>query len=225
MAVLEWSAYWPEFLSIALLHLMAVMSPGPDFAVVTRYAISYGRNLGLWISAGIGLGILVHIAYSLLGVALLIHRYEWIYLSVLLIGALYLGYLGIQAIQAKQRTDRELTGNMANVEVSKGLSARKALLIGFFTNALNVKATLFFLALFSTVIAPTTPTVVKLGYGLYMTLATALWFSLLTVAMTWGPFYRKLWRVSHWVDRLMGLALILLSLHLLTEFIGAFSSP
>lgn len=221
---MDFSVYWAEFLSIAILHLMAVASPGPDFAVVTRYSIGFGRRTGLWVSLGIGVGILVHIAYSLLGVALVIHRYNWVYVSVLAIGALYLGWLGWQAIRAKPRAEAELPVSLAtgtNADTSdQELAASRAFGIGFLTNGLNVKATLFFLMLFSTIISPATPTLVKLGYGIYMAVATALWFSLLTLAMTWGPFYQQLWRYSHWVDRAMGLALLLISLHLVSEVIG-----
>lgn len=221
---MDLSVYWAEFFSIAVLHFMAVASPGPDFAVVTRYSIRFGRQTGLWVSLGIGVGILVHIAYSLLGVALFIHRFDWVYVSVLAIGAVYLGWLGWQAIQARPRSDADLPtslkNNDAQTPVSKEVSNTRAFGIGFLTNGLNVKATLFFLMLFSTIIAPATPTLVKLGYGVYMAIATAVWFSLLTLAMTWGPFYRQLWRYSHWVDRAMGLALLLISVHLISEVIA-----
>jgi len=80
---------------------------------------------------------------------------------------------------------------------------------------LYVKATLFFLALFSTVISPATPMLVKAGYGVYMALATAVWFSCLTLMITWPPFYKQLWRYSHWLDRVMGIALLALAIHLI----------
>ncbi|PWW15110.1 MULTISPECIES: LysE family translocator [Pseudidiomarina] len=208
--------YWDEFLLIAVLHFLAVASPGPDFAVVTRYSISFGGRIGRWVAVGIGTGILLHIAYSVLGVALLIHRYQWLYATLLWVGAIYLGWLGWLALQAKPRgampSTEEFTSRASQV------SASKAFRVGFLTNGLNVKATLFFLALFSTVIDPATPTLVKIGYGGYMAIATGLWFMALATAITWGPFYRKLWRYSHWLDRLMGLALVLLSLKLIWDW-------
>lgn len=212
------TSYLQEFLTIALLHFLAVASPGPDFAVVTRYSLRHGRRVGLWVSLGIGTGILVHVTYSLLGVALIIHRYEWVYLSLLVVGALYLGFLGSQAIRSTPRNLSDLPGEGAVVRTARtDYSNSRAFGVGFLTNGLNVKATLFFLALFSTVIAPSTPNAVKAGYGLYMAVATAGWFCLLSYAMTWGPFYQRLWRYSHWLDRLMGAALLFLSFHLLLE--------
>jgi threonine/homoserine/homoserine lactone efflux protein len=207
--------YLNEFLAIAVLHLLAVASPGPDFAVTTRYSLAYGGAIGRWVSVGIGTGILLHVVYSLLGIALVIHRYQWVYASFLVVGAVYLAWLGWQALQSQPRGSMVVDPARADK-----LSNWQAFRVGFLTNGLNVKATLFFLTLFSTVIDPATPNSIKLGYGLYMAIATALWFSLLATLITWKPFYSKLWAISHWLDRLMGMALLLLSGWLLYEWFG-----
>lgn len=207
--------YLQEFLAIAILHFLAVASPGPDFAVTIRYSLSYGGRIGRWVSLGIGSGILIHVAYSLLGIAIIIHRYQWVYASFLLIGAGYLGWLGWQALHSQPRS------SMPTAQAdTPAISHWQAFRIGFLTNGLNVKATLFFLTLFSTVIQPSTPHLVKLGYGVYMAVATALWFSCLASLITWPPFYQALWRISHWLDRLMGLALLLLSGWLIYDWLG-----
>ena len=59
--------YWVEFLTIAVAHLFAVASPGPDFAVVTRQCVTGGTKAGVWTSLGVGTGILLHVSYCLLG--------------------------------------------------------------------------------------------------------------------------------------------------------------
>ena len=64
--------YWVEFLTIASVHLLAVASPGPDFAIVLKHSISFGRRAAIVTSIGVGFAILIHVAYSLLGIGILI---------------------------------------------------------------------------------------------------------------------------------------------------------
>ena len=48
-----------EFLTVVFLHLFAVMSPGPDYVLISRQSIRYGRKIALWSAGGIGVGISV----------------------------------------------------------------------------------------------------------------------------------------------------------------------
>lgn len=210
-------AFWPEFLLIATAHLLAVSSPGPDFAIILRYAVRYGRQTAIWTSLGIGAGILLHITYSLVGIGLLIKTTPWLFQALTVVAAGYLIYLGQGAIRAKAPTsvasDDELQASVP--------ARRSAFLAGFITNGLNVKATLFFLSLFAVVISASTPLSYKVIYGLYMAIATAVWFCLLSILLTRPQVRRLLLAKGYWFDRLMGIVLLLLAGHLLlSTFFG-----
>lgn len=188
------------------------MSPGPDFAVVSRYAVRYGIRLGCYIALGIGIGILVHIGYSLLGVALVIHRTPWLYQTLLIAASGYFFWLGWQAIRAPAMAQQ------LDTQDAVPLAPARAFVVGFMTNALNPKATLFFLALFTSVIAPHTPTIIKASYGVYMALATMAWFSLLSVLLGNTYIRNVLLAKGYWFDRVMGIFLWLLAAHLLWQW-------
>ena len=66
--------YWTEFFTVALIHLLAVASPGPDFAIVVRESVAFGRRAGIFTALGVGAGIFVHVAYSLLGIGLIVSQ-------------------------------------------------------------------------------------------------------------------------------------------------------
>ena len=86
-------AYLDEFLIIALVHLLAVASPGPDFAIILKQSIRYGLSTALATSLGIGVGILVHVAYSLVGIGVIIASNDIaIYAIEIYCGGLFLLY-------------------------------------------------------------------------------------------------------------------------------------
>ena len=200
---------WAEFATVALVHLLAVASPGPDFAVMLRQALTQSRRNALLSAAGVGLGILVHVTYSLLGIGLLIQQSLTLFTLLKVVGALYLTWIAIQCLRSKAgRVHVETHG----VNVQTGLAAFR---LGFLTNALNPKATLFFVSLFSVVISPATPVEIQVGYGLYMALMTGLWFSGVALFFTLPQVRRVFGRFGHWLDRLMGGVLLLLAGRLL----------
>ena len=64
---------------IAIIHVFAVMSPGPDFALIIRQSLSYGRKISIITSIGIGTGILFHILYCVIGLGMIISKYSYIF--------------------------------------------------------------------------------------------------------------------------------------------------
>lgn len=209
------SRYIAEFTAMALAHALAVMSPGPDFAVVSRYSVRHGARIATWVSAGIGTGILIHVTYSILGLALIINQTPWLYQLLLLVASAYFFWLGWNAIRSapipKSVGERE-------VEVLAQVSPNRAFLIGFLTNGLNIKATMFFLALFTSIISVQTPVAVKAGYGLYLALATFAWFAALSFMIGKTRIRSILLSHGYWFDRTMGVVLWLLAFHLLWQW-------
>ena len=195
--------YWTEFLTVALVHLLAVASPGPDFAIVLRESVSNGRHAGIWTALGVGSGILLHVGYCLLGIGLIVSQSIVLFNLLKWLAAAYLIYIGIRALQARP-------ADPASAELAPlaTRSPRAAFVRGFVTNGLNPKATLFFLSLFTLVISPQTPLLVQVGYGLYLALATALWFCAVALLFSQARVRRGFVRLGHWFDRLMGAVLV-----------------
>ena len=201
--------YWNEFFTIALIHLLAVASPGPDFAVVVRESVVRGRRAGLFTALGVGSGILIHVTYSLLGIGLIVSQSILLFNILKWLAAAYLLYIGIKALRARPM-------DAASMENDKAVarSALAAFSTGFITNGLNPKATLFFLSLFAVVIDPHTPLPIQLGYGAYLAGATALWFCLVALLFSQPRVRAGFARMGHWFDRLTGAVLVGLGIKL-----------
>ena len=201
--------YLVEFGAVALAHALAVASPGPDFALVLRQSLVHGRATAVASAVGIGTGILVHVSYSLLGVSALVWHQPSAFAFLKIVGAIYLAFLGVQALRSRPAQPAGAGGG----EVLP--PSRSAWLQGFLTNLLNPKATLFFLALFSVGVSPLTPLAVKLSYGVWLSLATMAWFSLVAVLFTRERVRAAYRRWALWVDRAMGIVFLGFALSLL----------
>ena len=140
----------------------------------------------------------------MLGLGLLIRSSPFWFNTVRYVGAGYLAWLGLQAWRARPRENAGVNGAMA----IKTLTASRAYAQGFLTNALNPKATLFFVSLFVLLVSPATPWWVRAAYGGWMALVTAAWFSLVALLFTRLEMQRRFQRHGHWIDRCLGVVLI-----------------
>lgn len=197
------------FLTIAILHLLAVICPGPDFAMLVKTAITQPRKIAIYNALGIALGILVHIAYCILGLALLISQ-SIIWFNIFkYLSATYFIYLGIQGLLEKKSIHKKTA-----ITSEKLISITTAIKRGFFCNALNPKATLFFLGLFTLVIKPNTPIWISIIYGVEMFLVTFLWFSLLATFITRPQVKTKISSFQHYITKCISGLLIVFGIKL-----------
>lgn len=195
-----------EFLLLAGAHLLAVASPGPDFAVVTKNTVSYGKKIGKMTALGVGTAILLHVTYALLGFSLIVKSNETVFNIVKWIGAIFLVYLGVSSLASKPK---KLATNFS--KKSNQMSYKKAFATGFFTNVLNVKAMLFFLFLFTSVVQFSTPISIKLFYGVWLSVITFVWFFLVASFFGRERIRNYFQSFGIWFDRIMGIILLVLA--------------
>jgi RhtB (resistance to homoserine/threonine) family protein len=202
-------AYGAQFAKVAVAHILAVASPGPDFAMVVRQSLSHGRRAAIWTAIGVGSAILVHVTYALLGIGILLRTYPVAFTAVKFAGAGYLAWIGAKALMVRPRTEMAATPEGARAEIAAAEpSTRAAFTAGFLTNLFNPKATLFFVAIFASLIDPATPKVVQAGYGAWMALTTMAWFAMVGVFFTREKVRRAFLRGGHWIDWAMGAVFI-----------------
>jgi len=196
---------WAIFATVALAHLLAVASPGPDFAMVVRQSLAFGRGAGLWTAAGIGSGILFHVAYGLFGLNWLTHRYPQSLTLLGVAGALFLLWMGSQAVRA-----RPLPDHGEQLPAAQPGDAARFFGIGVLTNVLNPKAILFFVALFTAVVTGPVSVPLKILLGAWIPLTTFGWFAFVAVMLGNVAARQRLRHVAHWIDRAMGVVLLAL---------------
>lgn len=197
---------WSLFLFVASAHALGVASPGPDFAMVVRQTIAYGRRIGVATAFGIGSGILFHVAWGLFGLGWVLERFPQFLVALRFAGAGFLLWMGWKALQAQPMTQGPDSG--APLEAS----ARRAYGIGVMTNLTNPKVMVFFVALFSVVIAQHAPVGMRLFLGAWIAASTAAWFSFVAFTVGHAAIRGRLVKHAHRIDRAMGAILILLAI-------------
>jgi RhtB (resistance to homoserine/threonine) family protein len=189
--------------AVGLIHLVALVSPGPDFVVACRNSLLYSRTIGIYTAVGFGLGICVHISYAVFGLSWLIANNELIFTVIQYLGAFYLMLIGIQSLRSFQSQIGQETAT-----ASSRISPFRAVRIGFITNVLNPKATLFFLSLFSTMLNPTVGELTLVVIAVLLVVTTILWFSLVALLISHPRFTTTLKRYEKTVHRFFGVLLI-----------------
>ncbi len=201
------SQYWAQTLTVVIIAFLMAISPGSDFAMITRNSILYDRRAGIFSSLGIGLAIWIHVAYCVAGIAIIISRSIFIFSIVKYAGALYLIYLGWNTFRSKGEV---AIGNDGTERFS--ISDFVAFKTGFLSNMLNPKATVFFLSLFTQVIKPDTPLFMQILYGAIISLAHIIWFSIVAVLLTQPAVLKKFNLYRKALERVIGMVLILFAL-------------
>lgn len=228
--------FWHGFLLITSVHLLAAASPGPDFVLVSQQTLAKGRRTGLICSLGITLGLAVHILYSVLGLVTVIAHSQPLLTAIKWLGGGYLMYLGWQGIGAKPKksvdlvNSAELINSATNVSQSAPTfqtlpsntnsatnsdSTFAILRRGFFCNVFNPKAPVYFVAIFTLVLSPGIPLWQLSIYGVWMMILQMAWFSTVVMLLSIPTIHRRFQRVEHWIDRVLGAAMIVLGLNLI----------
>jgi threonine/homoserine/homoserine lactone efflux protein len=156
---------------------LAVISPGADFAMISRLSAVQGRRSGIMAAAGIATGCWLHVVYAIFGLALVERLFPQALVVMRIAGAAYLVYLGISMVLARP------AANADGAPVARGSDGR-AFVTGLLTNGLNPKTSMFVVSLYAQAIGPATPIGAQIGYGAFISLSHLLWFGAVAVFLS-----------------------------------------
>ena len=192
-----------EIIAIAIITLLAVISPGADFALVSRNSYLYGRKQGIYTAYGIACAVWIHISYSVLGLSFLKHYIPNLLHIIQYIGALYLMYIGYKTFTQQQISDHA-THTL--------LRPRQAFIQGFLSISLNPKTTLFVMSIFAQLLRGNHGLTHLIGYGMFISASHLLWFLLISLFCSTPVIRNKILRKQVSINRVIGTVLATLGL-------------
>lgn len=197
-----------ELYVVISISALAVISPGSDFAMVTKNTISYGRHAGYLTALGIALSTWVHTLYCLVGIALIISKTPLLFSSIKYLGIAYLLYIGISTFRSKFNPQQNTDGKVSSATLIAALKQ------GFLSNVTNPKTTLFYLSLFTMVVSKSTPLIVQIMYGLIICVLHLIWFGLISYLISHPKIKRKFDKNVNAVNKIIGVVLVLIAVRL-----------
>ncbi len=203
--------YFPSIAALFSIQLLGLMSPGPDFAIVVKNSLIYTRKTAILTAIGVSLGVLVHLSYIFLGLGIIIAQTTWLFLLFKYVGASYLIYIGIKGLLAK----KQKISYEKNKPQQQDILPLKALRAGFFTNATNPKAMLFFLSIISAFVTPKEPAFIIAIYGVLIFASTLAWFLIVAIFFSNKRLSLFFKNFQYLIERVTGGFLILLGVKIL----------
>ncbi|AEH31930.1 LysE family translocator [Vibrio anguillarum] len=197
--------------TLAGVHFMALLSPGPDVALVVQNATRYGRRTGVFIALGLSCGIVIHSLLSLTGISYLVHQQPALFAMVQLAGGGYLFYLGLGALKSIYTTWRSPQAVGVNNERYKLIeNQRQAFSRGFITNIFNPKALVFFISLMSSLV-PVGMSFSGKGIALLILWGLSfMWFSSLAWMLSTARLQKRLQSLTVYIDAVCGIIFTLI---------------
>jgi len=200
------------FLTVAVVHLVALMSPGPDFFFVSQTAASRSRKEAMMGVLGITLGIVVWAGVALMGLHLILQKMAWLHQIIMVGGGLYLLWMGWQLLRSACHQHKNPQQEEVTVELPK---KGRSFLKGFLTNLSNPKAVIYFGSVFSLFVGDDVGAGERWGLFLLIIGETFAWFALVAAIFAMPWMRQKYQRVAKWVDGMAGVLFAGFGIHLI----------
>jgi threonine efflux protein len=202
------------FLTVAMVHLIALMSPGPDFFFVSQTAASRSRKEAMMGVVGISLGIVVWAGVALMGLHLILQKMAWLHDVITIGGGIYLCWMGWQLLKSARA--KKLAGVDAEVEKPVQLPARgRTFMRGFLTNLSNPKAVIYFGSVFSLFVGDDVGSGERWGLFILIIAETFAWFSVVAMVFAMPVMRRGYQRLAKWIDGVAGVLFTGFGIHLI----------
>lgn len=187
-------------ITLAFIHFCALITPGPDFFLVSQTAISRSHKDAMLVVAGITAGVMFWACLALMGLNLIFEKMAWLKQGLLIAGGLYLCWLGYQMLRSVFSKNQQ-EGNVA-VELPK--APYLFFIKGLITNLSNPKAVIYFGSVFSLFLA--NPQLDQVHWLLFIivTVETILWFCFVTFIFSLPSFRAAYRNFSKWIDGISG---------------------
>lgn len=199
-------------LAIAMIWFVAAVSPGPNFFITVRTALTQSRALAIWTVFGIATGTTIWALAGYLGIQTMFTVAPWSYIALKVIGGLYLGWLGIKLLW-----NSRFKSQQQNMRSDRQLSSWGAYRLGLATNIANPKTAVFVAGIFAATLHAAAPMGASAFAVVVMAAISMAWYSIVAVVVARTRASRIYQSMRHWIDRVAGAVFLFFGADLITD--------
>jgi len=193
--------YLQALLALTGVYTLSVISPGPNFAIVTSTTLGVSRRAGVMTGLGLALASFTWSLLSVLGIGLIIAHAGWLYDAIRLAGGAYLIWLGFKMVRGA-RQPQQL------VSVAPTVSASRSILKGYLVSMTSPKAIAFYGSIFATFVPQHAPLWVFASIVAIATVVSGLWYCGVALLLSNGPMQAMFARAKTVLDLTIGACLM-----------------
>lgn len=186
--------------TLIFIHFCVLITPGPDFFLVSQTAISRSRKQSIFVVLGITAGVMFWAFLALAGLNIIFEKMAWLKQVMLVVGGIYLCWLGYQMLRSA--LSKKETVSQHHFELPQ--SNLRFFLKGFLTNLSNPKAVIYFGSVFSVFLANPHLDGVHSLLFIIVSVETLIWFSFVAFVFSLPSFKAAYQNASRWIDGISG---------------------
>lgn len=191
-----------HLLPITGVILLSLISPGPNFAIVTSTAMSVSRRTGVLAGLGLAAASFTWALLAIAGLGIILHQVPWVYRTVQVVGAAYLIWIGIKMLRGARKPMATMSG--------QGISGTAAFRKAFLVSMTNPKSIAFYGSIFTLMVPPSAPSWFYVAVPAITTLLSVNWYCGLAILFSHGAIQRLFVKAKTGIEATMGVILIVL---------------
>lgn len=199
-------------LGAAFIWALAVLSPGPNFLIVSQLSVARSRMAGVGATLGVATGAVTYASLTMFGLSVVLDKVAWLHDPIRIAGGAYLVYLGIKTWRGARNPPPQ-----AALAAAASGHFRQGFRVGLLTALTNPKSIAFFVGLFAAAVPPSTPLWAKLAILAAGGTVEVGWYTLVATTLSSGRARALYLHAKAAIDRTVGGLLVLLGMRLLLE--------
>ncbi|WP_179402896.1 LysE family translocator [Burkholderia guangdongensis] len=216
----------PILLQIAVVYLVAAITPGPNFFMISQLSLAGRRGVGAASALGVGTASVIWASLALLGLAAVLHQLAWLYETIRIGGAIYLAWFGFKLLRASARRDPapavvpDAAPDAATQQPQPAPHLRdylRAYRSGLFTCLTNPKSCAFWTSVFAAMLPAHVPGWFDGAVLLTIGTLSAGWYGSVALLFASPRAQRGYRRVRRPLDAFCGVALVGLGMKLAAD--------